>query len=180
MKVILALILALPVFGCLAQTNSVVTNRAAGPLTNEAVKASAVDDEAELIRKDCVAHRRFICGRVMQIVPGGLVVDSGYTSLLKPPAYPSWVVPGNISATRDAAAVEAVAPDSVCIGQVFITDFPKRPPVHRYDYVLIHGYPAGEYDYTPLPGIHKTLRRFAGGVERAVNLNLQARQKKSQ
>jgi hypothetical protein len=177
MKILLALILALPAFGCLAQTNAIATNQAAGKVPAQVAKTPAAD-EAEQIRKDVVDHRRFICGRVMQIVPDGLVVESGYTSLLNPPP-PSWVIPGNVTATRDPHAVEAVSPDSVCIGLVFITDFPRRPPVKRYDYVLIHGYPAGEYDYAPLPGIHKTLRRFAGGVERAVTLNLQAREKKS-
>jgi len=169
MKVLLTVILAFPALGCLGQTTSVATNRADGSVPAQIAKTPPPGVDPN--------HRRFICGRVMQIVPGGLVVDSGYTSLLNPP-HTSWVIPGNVIATRDPNALEASSPDSVCIGLVFITDFPKRLPVHRYDYVVLHGYPAGQYDYTPVPGIHKTVRRFTGGVERAVNLNLEEQEKK--
>jgi uncharacterized repeat protein (TIGR03806 family) len=40
--------------------------------------------------------------------------------------------------------------------------------------VALNGYPAGQYEYVPLPGVHKTIRRFSGGLETAVRLNLQA------
>jgi hypothetical protein len=128
----------------------------------------------EQIRADCVNGRRYICGRVVQLVPEGLVVDSGYTSLLKPPFHNSWVVAGNVSASRDSSAVEGKALDSVCIGLVFLTDIRKRPAVKLYDYVVIHGYPAGQYSYVPVPKIQKTIRKFSGGLERAVKLNLEA------
>ncbi len=153
-------LLALSTFAVLpgvAQTNSI----------NAAISA-------EQIREDCVNGRRYICGRVVQIVPDGLVVDSGYASLLKPPFRSSWVVAGNVSARRDATAVEGKAPDSVCIGLVFLTDIPKRPSAKLYDYVIIHGYPAGEYSYVPVPKIQKTIRKFSAGLERAVKINMAA------
>jgi hypothetical protein len=72
---------------------------------------------------------------------------------------------------------KARMPDSIAVGLVFLTDIPKRPAVHQYDYVVLHGYPAGQYDYVPVPGVTKTIRRFAGGLETAVRLNLQAEQR---
>ena len=36
------------------------------------------------------------------------------------------------------------------------------------------GYPAGDYDYVPVAGVKKTIRRFAAGLERAVKLTMQA------
>jgi uncharacterized repeat protein (TIGR03806 family) len=73
--------------------------------------------------------------------------------------------------------VEGAAPDSIAVGLLFLTDIPKRPAVHRYDYVVQHGYPAGHYDYVPVPGVTKTIRRFSAGLETAVLLNVQSEQK---
>jgi hypothetical protein len=55
---------------------------------------------------------------------------------------------------------------------VFLTNVPKRPVVKAYDYVVIRGYPTGEYVYTPVPGVEKKLRRFSASLERAVQINL--------
>ena len=104
----------------------------------------------------------------MQIVPGGIVVDSGYTSLLKPPIHTSWVLPNTMSVTREPNAIEAHEPDSPCIGPVFVTDIPKRPAVKLYDYVVLHVYPAGQYVYTPVPPVQKTIRKFSAGLDTAV------------
>jgi uncharacterized repeat protein (TIGR03806 family) len=131
---------------------------------------------AEQIRKDCIEGRRIICGRVLQVTKTGLVVDSGYTTLLRPPFNHSWFTRASAAPVRPEGQVEAAAPDSVAIGLVFLTDLPRRPPVHQYDYVTLHGYPAGSYDYVPVAGVTKTIRRFAAGLETAVRLNLQAEQ----
>ena len=111
--------------------------------------------------------------RVLQINRSGLVVDSGYTGLLQPPLNRSWVTRGNVVPTRPAALVEGAAPDSVAVGLILLTDVPRRPAVHPYDYVALIGYPAGRCDYTPAPGVTNTIRRFAGGLETAIRLNLQ-------
>jgi uncharacterized repeat protein (TIGR03806 family) len=140
-----------------------------GAQTNLAIRA-------EQIRAQCIQDRRIVCGRVLQVTPTGLVVDSGYTTLLQPPLNRSWVTHANAAPIRPAALVEGAAPDSVAVGLLFLTDIPKRPAVHRYDYVVQHGYPAGHYEYVPVPGITKTIRRFAAGLETAVRLNLQAEQ----
>ncbi len=131
---------------------------------------------SEQIRAECIQGRRIICGRVLEVTKTGLVVDSGYTTLLQPPLDHSWVTRANAAPVRPNASVEAAEPDSVAVGLVFLTDIPRRPPVHRYDYVVQHGYPAGHYDYVPVPGVTKTIRRFSAGLETAVRLNVQAEQ----
>ncbi|MDB6020244.1 MAG: hypothetical protein JWQ04_101 [Pedosphaera sp.] len=142
-----------------AQTNSAITSNTAS--------------RAEQARAACVEGRRYVCGRVMQITPEGLVVESGFTSLMKPPLRPSWVIPANVSATRDPNAVEAREPDSPCIGLVFVTDIPKKPAVNLYDYVVLHAYPAGQYVYTPVAPVQKIIRKFSAGLDTAVKLSLQ-------
>jgi hypothetical protein len=129
---------------------------------------------SEVIRNKCIEGRRIICGRVLQLVPGGLVVESGYADLLRKPLTQSWVAPSTVSATRDPNAIESKEPGAICIGVVHLTDLPRRPPVHLYDYVLIQGYPAGQFAYTPVPTITNTVRSFSAGLETAVNLNLRA------
>ena len=131
----------------------------------------------EDVHAACVEGRRYVCGKVLQILPDGLVVDSGYAELLKPPFNRSWVVQRQATVQRDPAAVEQNRPDAICIGTVFLTATPKKPAVELYDYVVLHAYPAGSRTYDPVPGISKTVRRFSGSLERAVELNLQSARK---
>jgi uncharacterized repeat protein (TIGR03806 family) len=128
---------------------------------------------AEKIRAECIQGRRYVCGRVLQITPAGLVVDSGYPSLLQPPLNRSWLTRANVAPARPAVLVEGAEPDAIAVGLVFLTDLPKRPAVRQYDYVALHGYPAGHCEYVPVPGVTKTIRRFSGGLETAVRLTLQ-------
>jgi hypothetical protein len=136
--------------------------------------AAASARGSEEIRAACVEGRRYICGKVVQIVADGLVVDSGYPDLLNPPLNKSWVVPGTASVTRNPAAIEEKKPDAICVGLVFLTAFPKKPKVNEYDYVTLHVYPCGKYEYKPVRGVEKTIRRFSGSLERAVTLNLES------
>jgi len=153
----------------------------AGPTPVAAVPTAAtpkptaiVAVQAEQIRTGCIAGRRLICGRVLKVLPDGLVVDSGYLDLLRPPLTRSWVIPGAATAHRDPAAIELKEPGSPCIGLMFLTDTPKRPKAKVLDYVVIMGYPAGSHGYTPAPGVEKTIRRFSAGLDTAVRLLLQA------
>ena len=139
----------------------------AGAQTN----TNNVAQRPEDVHAACVEGRRYICGKVLQILPEGLVVDSGYAELLRPPFNRSWVVGGHASVQRDPAAIEQKRPDAVCVGTVFLTAVPKKPAVQLYDYVVLHAYPAGEQTYAPVPGVLKTVRRFSGSLERAVELN---------
>ena len=74
---------------------------------------------------------------------------------------------------RDASTVEEKKPDAICVGLVFLGNIPKRPAVKNYDYVVIHGYPMGEYRYVPVSGVQKTIRRFSASLERAVQINVE-------
>lgn len=132
---------------------------------------------AEQIRNECIQGRRLICGKVLKIFPDGLVVDSGYTDLLRPPLTESWVVPGTVPAHRNPAVLELNEPGTPCIGLAFLTDIPKRQPVKQFDYVILMAYPAGQYVYTPAPNVKKTIRKFSAGLETAVRLNLQSEKK---
>src|SRR6267378_4102051 len=120
------------------------------------------------IRAGCINGRRCVCGKVIKIVPEGLIVESGYTALMEPPFTGAWVIPGGALVNRDSKLIERDEPASPCIGTVLLTDFPPRPAVKLYDYVLLQAYPAGEYLYTPVPGVEKQIRKFAGGLDTAV------------
>jgi len=170
-KIVFLLILA--GFSALGETNQAAsTNVAVAPTAVAQAEAVRVAQRTEQVRADCIEGRRYIAGRVLQILPDGLVVDSGYSRLMSPPLNRSWVVRGTASVTRDPSAVEEKKPDALCIGPVFLSNIPKRPPVKQYDYVVIHAYPAGDYAYSPVEGIQKTVRRFCAGLDSAVKINL--------
>jgi hypothetical protein len=164
----LTLILLLAALVASAQTNP--------PVAAPADTAQAAQ-RAEQIRTACINGRRFICGKVLEVTKEGLVVESGYTSLTHPPLNNSWLVPGTVSVSPEPNAVERNSPGTPCIGLVFLTDLPKKPIPKPYDYVVIQAYPAGQYVYTPVPTVQKTIRRFAAGLPTAVALNLKAGEK---
>jgi hypothetical protein len=148
----------------MAQTN-------VSPSTNQ---TPALDQRAVAeLRTACINGRRCVCGKVIKIVPEGVIVDSGYTALMDPPFTQAWVIPGGALVNRDSKLLERNEPASPCIGTVLLTDFPRRPAVKLYDYVLLQAYPAGEYLYTPVPGVEKPIRKFAGGLDTAVRARLE-------
>ena len=164
------------------QTNSTSAAATASPvstgsensisISNPAPDIRALAQQAEQMRAVCVKDRRRVCGQVLQVTTGGLVVDSGFTDLLRPELSQSWVAPGTVTTSRPANLVEENAPGSPCVGLVFLADIPKRPAVKLYDYVAIEAYPAGEYIYQPVPGVTKNIRRFSARLEGAVQWNL--------
>jgi len=135
---------------------------------NDAFKQSV---RAEQIRNACIEGRRIVCGRVLQVTTNGLVVDSGYRQLLDPPLNHNWVVPRTAVVSRETNAVEEQKPGALCIGIVFLSNIPKRPKVGLYDYVALHGYPAGYHNYIPVPGVEKKIRCFSASLERACEAN---------
>jgi hypothetical protein len=172
----IAILILAVTFSAVAQTN-LLTN---GNTTNSAAtRFRDMQQRAYQIRLDCIEGRRSICGRILNIFPDGLVVESGYTNLLRQPLTSSWLVPGKVTASRAVNLVESAEPGSVCLGTVYLTDYPKSKKLKpkRYDYVIIEGYPAGQCTYTSLGTIHKTARRFSAQLAEAVELNLQAEQK---
>ncbi len=142
--------------------------------SSPAAGAPSVEQRTSEIRTECINGRRCICGKVIQIVPGGLVVESGYTDLLLPEFNQSWVISKRAAVKRNPKVLERDEPASPCIGTIFLTDIPKRPQVELYEYVVLQAYPAGTYDYTPVPGVEKTIRKFAAGLDTAVKLRLAA------
>jgi len=138
-----------------------------------AQQARAFEQATEKIRTDCVQGRRIICGRIVKILPDGLVVDSGYTNLMRPPLNKSWLVPGTVQATRETDLIEGKEPGCICVGLVFLTPVPKSRTAQPklYDYVVIQGYPAGEYTYKSVGTIQRTIRRFSANLPAAVRLN---------
>jgi hypothetical protein len=144
------------------------------------VQTLNADQRSEQIRATCVEGRRFIAGRVVQVTREGLVVESGYRQLLSPPFNHSWLVPGTATVDPPPPAIEQKSSDALCLGLVFLTNIPKRPQVKCYDYVLLHGYPAGSYAYVPVAGVNKTIRRFSASLERAVEMNMANEKKTSE
>jgi hypothetical protein len=173
-RVLLFLILAGGI--ALADTNAQNPTNAPAPALTVERQPQAVPAGASLnfeqVRTRCIEGRRYIAGRVVQVTTNGIVVDSGYSKLLSPPFNRSWLVPGTVSVSRDSSAVEENKPDAICAGLVFLSNIPKRPTLKNYDYVVIHGYPAGNYVYAPVAGVEKTIRRFSASLDRAVDLNL--------
>jgi len=147
----------------------IITNQATA--TTNIANSNALVKASEQIRTDCIKGRRRVCGKVLQIVPEGLVVESGYTSLLRPELSRSWLAPGTVVTSRPENLIEENNPGSVCVGEILITDIPKKPKVSLYDYVILEAYPAGEYVYTPVPTVKKTIRRFSVGLRTAIKLN---------
>jgi hypothetical protein len=160
-----------------ASTNSSVTTNSNSPAetfqapTNRSASIAA---SAEEIRTACIEGRRSICGKILKILPTGLIVDSGYTNLLRTPLTRSWLLPGIVSADRISDAIESNEPNSTCIGLVFVTDLPKSRGIKPklYDYVIVEGYPAGQFTYSPIGNIQKTVRKFSAELEAAVSWNL--------
>lgn len=159
------------------------TNASSGPATSqppgptEQARALARAQLAEKVRAECIEARRYVAGRVIEITPKGLIVESGYSALLQPPFNQSWVVHGNATVARDLDAPEEKHPDAVCRGLVLLTATPRRPKVKPYDYVVIHAYPAGEEQYRPVPGVEKTIRRYSASLETAVQSEVERREK---
>jgi hypothetical protein len=127
---------------------------------------------SEQIRAECINGRRSICGRILRIVPDGVIVESGYTNLLRESLHTSWLVPGTAAAERTPNLVESHEPGAICVGTIYLTDLPRGKP-HQYDYVIIAGYPEGQFTYTSVGNIQKTVRRFSASLEKAVRFNFE-------
>jgi hypothetical protein len=166
-----------------AQTNQVSVTNVASAVSSSGTQSfqrqtnqvPSIAERIQQIRAACIESRRSICGKILQVLPEGLVVDSGYTNLLRAPINRSWLVPGTVTASRAAGLVEGMEPDSVCVGLVFLTDIPKsrRLKPKAYDYVILEGYPTGRYTYTSVGNVQRTVRKFSAVLEKAVDLKLQ-------
>jgi hypothetical protein len=139
------------------------------PATNPPVNPTAF---SERIRQQCVAGRRIVCGRILKIVPEGLIVESGYPSLRRPSLH-GWLIPGTVEAARDPTLVEGREPDALCVGLLLLTDHPKsrRLKPKPFDYVVLEAFPAGNFAYAPAGGPGRPIRRFSAVLENAVKID---------
>ena len=162
--------------GTLANRLAVGSNLPPETLQSQANQDPSIVQRAEQMRAACIASRRSICGKVLKILPDGLVVESGYTNLLRSPLERSWLVPGTVTASRAPHLLEGNEPGSMAVGLVVLADLPKsrRLKVKIYDYVIIEAYPAGHDTYTSVGNLQRTVRRFSASLEAAVKKNLQA------
>jgi len=154
--------LILSALGVRAQTNDIAA----------ADKVRAFVEATEKVRSQCLEGRRTICGRIEKILPDGLIVESGYTNLLRMPLERSWLLPGTIEARRELNLVEGKNAGDVCVGLVFLSDTPKsrlaKPKL--YDFVVIVGYPAGKHTHTTVGTVTHTVRRFSANLQTAVEV----------
>lgn len=141
------------------------------------IKATVQDSEK--VRIICIEGRRLVCGKILQVLPDGLVVESGYTDLLREPLTQSWLVPGTVKASRAENLLEENKPGANCIGLVFLTNLPKGEKFKpaQFDYVIIEGYPASQYTYTSVGSVQRTVRQFSASLNAAVNWKLNTSQK---
>ena len=171
---IVLIILAAGSLSAAAQTNILPRTNGAPSSTNIPLAV-----RAEQLRAKCLEERRCVSGRVLKVFPDGLLVESGYPSLLRDSLHGAWHLPGTVVASRPPNLVETREPDSICVGTVFLTDLPKMrggksEHIEPYDYVVLHSYPAGNYTYASVGDVTHTVRRFSGGLETAVKLILEA------
>jgi hypothetical protein len=179
MKILLGMLLA--VHPLLAQTNDTTRPTQAAASMNLspeqtwllAQQINSYVVATENIRDDCIKDRRTICGRIEKVLPDGLIVDSGYTSLLRPPLNRFWLVPGTVTAERQPHLVEGRNPDDICAGLVYLTDTPKSrlAKPKAFDYVILQAYPAGRYTYKTLGNLQRTVRHFSASLQKAVQIN---------
>ena len=150
-------------------TNSKTKSVASPPLTSQ---------HAEEVRCHSLLGRRLVCGKILNVLSDGLVVESAYTNLLRAPLGKSWLLPGTVAASRPSNLVEGKEPGCVAVGLVFLTGLPKShsEKPRQYDYVVVQGYPAGQYTYTSVADVKRTVRRFATTLPNAVQLNLLSEQ----
>jgi hypothetical protein len=144
------------------------SNSPPGIIQSQTSRGLTITKHIENIRLECIQNRRAICGKILKVLPDGLVIDSGYTNIMRAPLNRSWLVPGSVKERPAANLVEDNQPACVCIGLVFLTNLPKKPVPKLYDYVNLVGYPTGQYTYTSIGDLRRTVRRFSAKLANAV------------
>jgi hypothetical protein len=170
MKLLTLLLLAAISLVSLASSPLDPTVSSANPGNN----AQAIDymRSTEAIRADCILGRRIICGKIVKVLPGGLIVESGYTNLMRLVLAHSWLIPGTVAAEREPNQLEKNETDAICIGLVYLTDTPKsrRAKPRLFDYVDLQAFPVGQFTYNSVGNLQRTVRHFSGSLAMAVQL----------
>jgi len=149
-------------------------------IQSQANQGLTVAQRLEDIRLDCIQKRRTICGKILKVLPDGLVVDSGYTNLMRSPLNHSWLASGFAQAEPATNMVEGDQPNCVCIGLIFLTNLPKKPAAKVYDYVNLTGYPTGQYTYTSVGDLRRTVRRFSAKLATSIQWHFDESEKQDQ
>src|SRR5262245_4177422 len=92
-----------------AQSNPIQKDSATAGATTTAVQ------HAQQIRTTCIEGRRLICGRILEVLPEGLIVECGYTNLLREAVSRSWLIPGTVTARRAENLIESKMPGAFCV-----------------------------------------------------------------
>jgi hypothetical protein len=172
----------------LAQNNQVAPTHLAseashsppGIIQRQTNQVLTMAQRMEGLRLNCIQNRRTICGKILKVLPDGLVIDSGYTNIMRDPLNRSWLVPGSVKERPAANVVEGNQPACVCIGLVFLTDLPKKPKAKVYDYVNLTGYPTGQYTYSSVGDIRRTVRKFSAKLNHLVQWKFNESEKQNQ
>jgi hypothetical protein len=171
-------------FSTLAQTNTAPATNSGSLQSTGTVTLSTTNQNTDVIalserlRTECINGRRSICGKILRILPDGIVVECSYTNLLRQPVSKAWLFPGTVVASRASNLVESSEPNALCVGTIFLCNLPRGKP-HLYDYVVISGYPMGQQTYTSVGDVTKTVRRFSANLDKAIKWNFDEAQKRS-
>lgn len=97
----------LTTFSAVGQIAGPTNNVGSTPVVSQSAASPAGHwQAAETVRAQCIQNRRIICGRILKLLPGGFIVDSGYTSLMRQPLDHSWLIPGTVTTRREPNLVE--------------------------------------------------------------------------
>jgi hypothetical protein len=156
---VIAALAALAWLPAKAQTNRTPGTGPADSAADEVARAQRIQG----IRDACIQNRRRICGKILKVLPEGLVVDSGYTNLARAQTNHSWLIPGVVSGERATNVVEENQPGCFCFGLVFLDNPPpvKGAKPKLFDYVNIEAFPEGQFTYTSVGDVHRTVRKFS-------------------
>src|ERR1700733_13258996 len=86
---------------------------------------AAMTQRYEQVRMEGIQNRRLIAGKIVELLPDGLVVGRCHTNLRRAPLNSSGFLPGTVPAAPPATRVEANPRDPICVGLVFVADLPK-------------------------------------------------------
>jgi hypothetical protein len=128
---------------------------------------------------ECIENRRRICGKIVKVLPEGLVIDSGYTNLMREPLNRSWLIPGTAEAAKPVHLIEENRTGAVCVGLVFLTDLPRTPGAKPriYDYINLEAFRIGPHTYASVGDLHRTVRGFSANLVKSIEWKLGKEQK---
>jgi hypothetical protein len=128
--------------------------------------------ELDLQKKILIQKSRTISGRILQKLPGGLLVESGQEEIDQVGHTDVEYDEMRTVTSRTVSVREGNTPGAECLGLVFLEDHPRYAQLVDDNVVVILAYPDGQYTYTSVAGGQKTVRRFTADFEKALNYQL--------